>query len=262
MKKSNAQQLLETFKSHNPIFHPSKVNYQELLRQVEYADKMATLFASGNCFYFIMNFNEMKIDYISDSVFNILGMSKEEASVDTLLAAWHPEDLKKMSKKEQLVFRFLYKEIPAKDRMFYKVSYINRLKNKDGSYKRILHQSTAITLTNDKKIERTFCVETDLTHLNIPISDTVSFLGLKGRASFYSDDMETIKPFQKKSLNLSDREIQILSLASKGLTSQKIADKLSLSTHTVNTHKRNMLNKTDSKTIIQLISQCIIEGVL
>jgi DNA-binding CsgD family transcriptional regulator len=44
--------------------------------------------------------------------------------------------------------------------------------------------------------------------------------------------------------NLSDREFQIINLVSSGLNSEQIAKKLCLSKHTINTHRRNILQKT------------------
>jgi DNA-binding NarL/FixJ family response regulator len=52
---------------------------------------------------------------------------------------------------------------------------------------------------------------------------------------------------------LSDREFEIVRLISEGLSSQQIADKIFLSTHTVNTHRRNILEKTGKAHISEVI---------
>lgn len=262
MISSDARKLIKTFEESNNITLPSKIGKKDLLKQIELTENIATLFALGNCFYFLMNFVDMKIDYVSNSVFEVLGIDKESVSVNKLLALWHPIDLNKMSSKEELVFRFLYEFIPTSDLLHYKVSYLNRLKSQEGTYKKILHQSTAISLSGDNKVERTFCVETDLDHLKIPMSDTITFLGMNGRPSFYSDDIKTIKPLRQKLFNLSAREIQILSLTSKGLSSKLIAAELNISLHTVSTHKKNILNKSNSNNMTHLISQLILKGVI
>ncbi|WP_018342339.1 helix-turn-helix domain-containing protein [Cytophaga aurantiaca] len=46
---------------------------------------------------------------------------------------------------------------------------------------------------------------------------------------------------------LSEREAQVLSLISVGMTSAQIAEKLFISQHTVNTHRKNILRKTFCK---------------
>ena len=54
-------------------------------------------------------------------------------------------------------------------------------------------------------------------------------------------------------LKLSKREIEILALVKIGHTSKEIAAKLFVSEHTVHTHRKNMLHKTNSKNIAELI---------
>jgi DNA-binding NarL/FixJ family response regulator len=44
-------------------------------------------------------------------------------------------------------------------------------------------------------------------------------------------------------LNISQREVEIIKLISEGFINKEIADKLFLSTHTVNTHRKNIMNK-------------------
>lgn len=52
---------------------------------------------------------------------------------------------------------------------------------------------------------------------------------------------------------LSKREIEILKWVAEGLSSKEIADKLFISVHTVNTHRKNMLARTNSKNSSDLI---------
>src|SRR4029079_8731683 len=44
-------------------------------------------------------------------------------------------------------------------------------------------------------------------------------------------------------LNISDREMEIIKLIAEGLSNKEVADKLFLSTHTVTTHRKNIMNK-------------------
>jgi DNA-binding CsgD family transcriptional regulator len=77
---------------------------------------------------------------------------------------------------------------------------------------------------------------------------------------FYLEkDRGFIPVFRKKynpklSDQISSRELEILNLSFKGLSSKLIADKLFLSIHTVKNHKRNMMEKTASRNISELIN--------
>ena len=61
---------------------------------------------------------------------------------------------------------------------------------------------------------------------------------------------------------LSDREFEIVKLVGAGLGSKEIAEKLSLSIHTVNTHRSNILVKTQKDSIADLIYEFKNVGLL
>ena len=52
-----------------------------------------------------------------------------------------------------------------------------------------------------------------------------------------------LKTYSCEGLNVSDREIEIIKHIAEGFSNKQIADKLSLSTHTINTHRKNIMNK-------------------
>lgn len=77
--------------------------------------------------------------------------------------------------------------------------------------------------------------------------------------AYYINDDQTETSIFKKSVstvsaNLSERERQIMDLIAQGKTSKQIAYELNISIHTVNTHRRNMLSKTNSANSTELIS--------
>jgi DNA-binding NarL/FixJ family response regulator len=53
---------------------------------------------------------------------------------------------------------------------------------------------------------------------------------------------------------LSEREIEIIKLASEGFTSREIADELELSIDTIETHRKNIIHKTNQKNFIAVVS--------
>lgn len=56
---------------------------------------------------------------------------------------------------------------------------------------------------------------------------------------------------------LSQRETQIIRYISEGFSTQQIADKLHLSPHTINAHRKNILKKLDASTPIELILKAV-----
>ncbi len=57
----------------------------------------------------------------------------------------------------------------------------------------------------------------------------------------------------KLHLNLSKREIDIVRLVAQGLNSKEIGAKLYISKHTVDTHRRKILDKTNCKNAVDLV---------
>lgn len=82
---------------------------------------------------------------------------------------------------------------------------------------------------------------------------------------------ESIKPFIDKvvkeltsdtrSFSLTDRELDVLKLLAKGKTSSEIADKLSISNFTVETHKKNMLLKLNMRNLMELVKYATARGI-
>ena len=61
---------------------------------------------------------------------------------------------------------------------------------------------------------------------------------------------------------LSKRELEILTLVAKGKTTNEIAQKLFISVHTVNSHRKNMLKKLGLKSPIELVTYAMDKGLV
>lgn len=63
-------------------------------------------------------------------------------------------------------------------------------------------------------------------------------------------------------VSLSEREIEIIKLISDGSTNKEIADQLCLSTHTVNTHRKNIMNKLGIKNTAGIVIYAVKENII
>jgi len=61
---------------------------------------------------------------------------------------------------------------------------------------------------------------------------------------------------------LTEREKQILQLVAQGLSSREIAERLTISVKTVDTHRANMMEKIDAHSVAELIKYAIREGIV
>lgn len=63
-------------------------------------------------------------------------------------------------------------------------------------------------------------------------------------------------------LKLTQREMEVLRLFASGKSSKEVAEALSLSTHTVNNHRKNMKAGTASRNIAELVKMIQGKGLL
>ena len=53
----------------------------------------------------------------------------------------------------------------------------------------------------------------------------------------------TVSEYSCEGMNISEREMEIITLIAEGYSNKEVADKLFLSTHTITTHRKNIMNK-------------------
>ena len=70
------------------------------------------------------------------------------------------------------------------------------------------------------------------------------------------------EPEAKKTGQLTRREMEVLHLLSEGLTTSEMAEKLFTSKRTIETHRQNMLEKTQTKNTAALIKLAVTQGLV
>ena len=61
---------------------------------------------------------------------------------------------------------------------------------------------------------------------------------------------------------LSSREIEVAILLCKGFINKEIADKLSLATTTVISHRKNIMEKLHARSLADIIIYCVVKGIV
>lgn len=137
----------------------------------------------------------------------------------------------------------------------YRFSFNHRYIHKDGNISQFLHEGTLIFSNDNSLPVLSLKVFTEIGDIKTDETIVLSIFR-------YSADQGYQKVFTKvygetHNSQLSQREIEIIRLCLEGLSSKMIADKLSLSIHTVKNHKRNCMEKTLTHNIAELINLCI-----
>ena len=66
----------------------------------------------------------------------------------------------------------------------------------------------------------------------------------------------------QKPVIFSQRELEVLKLCAKGITIKEVASILILSKHTIVSHRRRMMNKTNTRSITELLDFVRESGIL
>lgn len=74
--------------------------------------------------------------------------------------------------------------------------------------------------------------------------------------------IEPVKTENSKPKRLSKRELQILKMASDGLKTMDISEKLFLSPNTVETHRKNIIIKLKANNIVHAVAKSIRTGII
>lgn len=85
--------------------------------------------------------------------------------------------------------------------------------------------------------------------------------------SFFSDEvnlemMKVSNVNHSKEITLSSREIEVIELIAKEFSNAKIAEALFISERTVETHRKNIFRKTDTKGVLGLLKYCVDKRII
>jgi DNA-binding CsgD family transcriptional regulator len=98
----------------------------------------------------------------------------------------------------------------------------------------------------------------------LPLPDNkYSPLGTNGGTiHLYPFVMHYPKENTHTTLQLSERELELLRWLAQGYSSKQIADHMCITKNTVDTHRRNLIQKTGCYNILHLVARCAKEGLI
>jgi DNA-binding CsgD family transcriptional regulator len=201
-------------------------------------------------FFYLFDFVQMRYLYCSESIRDIMGgfTARDwiERGPEWVLTRVYHEDVRRLMDLHKALFDFYY-ALPVGERLEYKYGWECRLVRKDEKVIWLMQQGSFIEVDREGRPMLTFDTISETTHHKKDNSMTLTM--------FRHSDNPTLKlyfpitgsgPFTK-------REIELIKLLSDGYSSKEIAEKLFISPHTVDTHRRNMLKKSGTKDSSKLV---------
>ena len=223
---------------------------------------LSNMLCTGPHYYYVVDFYDRQIKYMSHSVLSVLGLAPESVTFDDIINRIHPDDIDYVAKAESTVLDYLYNHIGCSRVKEFKNSYCFRMKMPDQSYQLFQHQSVILTTDQYGGFARALNIHTNISHLTKVNNYQAIVASITGEQQYvYLDVLNNEKP-PARSIVLSRREKEIVCQIARGLASKEIASKLCVSIHTVNTHRRNILQKAGVKSSGELVSRCVSEGLI
>jgi DNA-binding NarL/FixJ family response regulator len=71
-----------------------------------------------------------------------------------------------------------------------------------------------------------------------------------------------VSEYSCEGMNISEREMEIITLIAEGYSNKEVADKLFLSTHTITTHRKNIMNKLGVNNTAGLVLFAVRENLI
>ncbi|MGB6037448.1 MAG: helix-turn-helix transcriptional regulator [Cryomorphaceae bacterium] len=245
MKEEILRQARELYKSGSKNKRIKKFD-----GEVDLSDLLMRTFHIGDFFYLVYYFPDQEMEYCSEGTRDVLSIEPQVFSLPYMVENMHPDDLKNFMRFEGTLLTFL-PTIPPEKLVKYKCSYDYRIKDGKGKYKRLLHQVLNLQNDEDGAHIRTFAVLTDITHLKTDNHMQLNLIGLDGEPSFY--DIKEDNTYTSGESPFTEREKEVLTAMAEGLTSNEIAERLDISKHTVNTHRKKLLEKTNTQSSLEAL---------
>ncbi len=218
--------------------------------------KLGKLMEENDQFLTVSDLGQIKFLYASERIRQMIGVEPGELNPGHFVEVTHPDDLSRFGLLRAQTF-IVEKEVLETNKGSALVSFTLRVRNPAGFYYNCLCQAYFFYSP----------IPRPAVYLLQVISNVDWFKTRKQEYHYYKGKELSLFKYPDEALLkigplYSSRELEILRHIASGLSSKQIADKLFLSAHTVSTHRRNILQKSDKTLISDLIYDLKEQGLI
>lgn len=249
MTHKDVKQYQETYLQllHQQNFVPEELDYSILEQRKPILQNLADV---GNSIVTVFDMYQKKHVFHSQNAGAVLGYSADLLEKNNnyfIDDKVHPDDEIMLNQNSISIIKLIM-NFSEDEKMNYKLINEYRILNASNQYVRVIEQQQALEL--DKR--GNFWLALSILDLS-PNQDINT--GLKSQVLNYRTGKFIPLPETKENVNtaLSIREIEILKMVKSGLLSKEISDKLSISVHTVNTHRQRVLEKLEANNSMEAV---------
>lgn len=238
----------------------SQINYSEIFKSNPLTDLFSVLTKAS---FYIIDHSTLNWVFVSDAILYQTGYSANDFRTEGF-------DLqKKIIHSDYFDFSFNYANCMAlakiegqegskKQQVLYSTEYL--VQKKDGSFYKNLQQSMILNVDANGKVVLSVHVNHDISFLKKSNMANTTILLPDGIVYSQAYNAQTNKLIDYG--KISTREIEVIKELALGLESKQIAEKLFISHHTVDTHRRNLLDKFNCRDTSALIVYCKLCGII
>ncbi len=219
------------------------------------------MFAIGEFYYYVLNLTNSTLSHHHENILKLHGLEKYPENLKDVIDLTHPDDIPFVIQAEQTVIQKMV-EIGLEHQLYLKASYCCRMKTSKNTYELFHHQSIHTMEDEDGQLVQSINIHTNINHITKKNPNTVLISGISPRNDFHQIKLENFSQSNEFSENLTKREIEVLALIAKGYSGGEIAKILVLSEHTVRTHRKNILKKTNSRNSKELLKKAFESGAI
>jgi len=184
-------------------------------------------------------------------------------SPEILFRNTHPEDVMRLFAFTNHWISF-FMSLPAERKMHVRPTIYIRLLSPEKLYKWVMIQYAEHLLDADGNIAYGLTLVTDISHIK---KDGVAMMSVLDTYDdscqlFFCADGKAIADTATVIAKITPREIEVLRFLAIGYSSKQIAAELNIATKTIDNHRQNLLQKTNTKSSAELVVYGINKGFI
>lgn len=247
--------------SYSELIKKAGLSHNGPLPSMEHLIKWHSLTTDLNLLHssviYVIDYTQLKYTLMLGHENEILGYPLQyliDAGPEILFDICHPDDLVNVNQKIYPAnILYMNKNSLASHQFSFSMTF--RLKSKNGNFHQLNQRSSFVNINEN----------------GIPLAA----VGIMSDISVFKNDDRMIHTIEDHSIQgktknivtylypgdslqiLSGREWEVLKWICDGFSSKQIADKMHVSIHTINNHRKNMIAKTNCKNIAELLNHAI-----
>ncbi len=223
----------------------SDQDYEWFQSQIPFLQKFSQL---DNSAISVFDLHQKKHLFASENFNQLFDIPAEEAIAETSIDNYvHPDDRILLMSLGVKSLR-LYNSLPMNEKTDYKLVNEFRLLTRGGKYVRVIEQHKVFKTDKNGNVWLALSIVDVSPNQNQQNTVLSQMVNTRNGKSF-----SLLDPNDEKLKKLSSREREVLRLAGKGLLSKEISDMLSISVHTVNTHRQRILKKMNANNTVEAV---------